>query len=363
MLATTVPLSANAQPGQTAPGNQGLQGGWAINDQGKITFDGSLSGHLDTMRDAGAGHVRINFRLGGCFQDWTSRGCSTADAPTARAVYDQIVTMATSAPYNLRVTGLLSNESWRGGQNQWIQGSSEATGGNGDNRYIQDFSVVAASLIAKHFRGSVDTWEVWNEPNAFTTPRGWPGKVTGGSYMYPSNFAWLLKRSYDQIKSVNPGATVISGGLFSYDADSGAAYLRATYTQGLAPRGPGWQPGATPFDGIGQHIYVDQGGRTTSANVSRMLQEVRVAYTEREGNNTPKRTYVTEIGWRSDGAVGPQGQADNLTTAYTTMAGTSYVARAFWFVAEDIPGQDPYGLADATGAPKPAFRAYQTYAR
>ena len=178
--------------------------------------------------------------------------------------------------------------------------------------------------------------------------------------MYPSNFAWLLNRSYTEIKRANPSATVISGGLFSFDGGSGADYLQQTYTQGRALAG--WSPAGAPLDAVGQHVYVDQGGATSPANISRVLDEVRGAYTAAEPGRPSLQTHVTEVGWRSD-TLGVQVQASNLRTAYQVFGNTRYVARAYWFVVRDTPGQAAYGLADEAGVPKPAFQAYQTYAK
>ena len=56
----------NPTPGLAAvsSGTQGLQGGWTVGDAGTLSFPHSLSGQLPIMRAAGAGWVRINFRLG-----------------------------------------------------------------------------------------------------------------------------------------------------------------------------------------------------------------------------------------------------------------------------------------------------------
>ena len=48
------------------------QSGWAIDNTGKIGFRHSLSSQFVLMQSAGAGWVRVNFRLGGCFKTWTT---------------------------------------------------------------------------------------------------------------------------------------------------------------------------------------------------------------------------------------------------------------------------------------------------
>lgn len=400
---------------QVSAGGQGLQGGWAVNDQGRIGFEHSVSSQFDAMQQAGAGWVRINFRLGACFRDWTARTrCSGADGRTALEVYDRVVEGARAR--GLRVVGLLSNESWPGGQAQWTANSAEATRrGTGDNAYIQDFAQKAVRSVVGRYRGSVDHWEIWNEPNAYTGLDG-TGTPTGGSFIHPSNFAWLLKRSYAEIKAIQPGTSsvVIAGSIFGHDPEgqvttavvggrrvpvtrrghlrgtrlergrpdpaapevaaitagncpstvpSGSDYLCSAYDLGIAKAG--WTR-PYPLDRVGQTLYVDQGGPTSGQKVSTFLQELRSAYAGREGATADqKRTVVSEIGWETKaGYVTPETQADNLRIAFQAFAATGYVERGFWFNVQDVPEANLYhGLTDGTGARKPAFGSYQTYAR
>jgi len=388
-----------------AHGHQGLQGGWAIDDSGHVNFVHSVTSELPYMQQAGAGAIRINFRLGACFSTWTAPGCSTADGANALAVYDTVVNTALSPPYDLQVIGLISNESWNGSQAQWTANNAENTSRSGDNTYIQNFATNAAGVLASHFAGRITTWEVWNEPNAWTSNPS-PTVFTGGTFIYPSNFAWLLKRSYAAIKSAEPGtsSTVISGGLFGHDAGgaampattvtgspttvvkhgnvasptrapggttatctssvpSGADYLCNTYTSGR--KNAGWKAGAYPLDRVGQHLYIDQSGTTSSSKISAYLQDVRNAYVAFEGSSTAKRTELTEFGWVANPSsatfsADAANQASNVTTAYTTFHSTPYVARADYFVAQDVPeGNVFYGLVEGDGTTyKPAFQSY-----
>src|SRR5258708_4707725 len=216
-LAVSAALGSDIGLSEAAQRNQGLQGGWAVNDSGQIQFTPSLSSEYAIIQQAGAGWVRINFRLGACFSDWTTptTTCqSTAYAQTASSIYDTVVNNALSN--HLTVLGLLSNESWPGTQADWTANNTENTGGDGSNTYIQVFAASAAGYLATHFAGKITQWEVWNEPNAWTSNPS-PGVYTGGSYIYPSNFAWLLKDSYTAIKNGNASDVVISGGLFGTD--------------------------------------------------------------------------------------------------------------------------------------------------
>jgi hypothetical protein len=231
----------------------------------------------------------------------------------------------------------------------------------------------------------ISQWEVWNEPNAWTTSPS-AGIYTGGSFMYPSNFAALLSQAKSAMtaKTANPAAIVISGGLLGLDAGghgrsglsngyksanasacpssvpSGGDYLCATYDMGR--KYDGWTNGHSPFDVVGQHLYINQGGSTTGNAVSKYLNDLRGVYESYGGEPAARQTQVTEFGW-SSGSVSLNTQAKNLQTAYQTFKGTPSIARAYWYRTQDLGvAADYYGLVDTNGGLKPAFSAYQKYA-
>lgn len=403
-LLSPQPSRAAARSRWVLPAGYGLQGGWAVDEVGNTGFAHSVSAALPLMQQAGAGWVRINFRLGDCFGDWVSTGC---DGRTALEAYDDVIRAAERQ--GLSVLGLISNESWRGEQPLWLENNAEHTGGSGDNDYLRTFSAGAAVPLVAYFEGRITLWEVWNEPNCYTAHDGARG-YSGGTFLYPSNLAWLLRHVYEDTRLAGiRGARFISGGLFSHDGaplaltitageivaavrqgsgglrgsqgqrggpqddemprgidltfdQGGAGYLAATYQYGRSLAGWGQVKarfGSYPLDGIGQHLYIDQGRATEGASIAAYLQVVRDAYVAFEGQETAKRTYVTEFGWQTH-AVAPALQASNLQVAYATFAETPYVAQAYWYAAQDIPAASSYyGLSCADGSPKPAFAAFQ----
>ena len=376
VLAILVSVLWIAPVAEAAQGSQGLQGGWAVDNDGNVSFAHAISTQFAWIQTAGAGWVRINFRLGDCFHDWTSVGCN---GKTALQTYDVVIASARSN--HLQVLGLLSNETWNGSPTDWTANNAEHTTGNGDNPYIQSFASEAAAILAAHFDGTsgplISDWEIWNEPNAWSSNPA-PGVYTGGSFIYPSNFAWLLSHSYRAIKAANPAAVVVSGGLyasvFSGHVDptpvpavgraacagavpSGADYLCRTYAQGIAHAG--WRAGAFPLDAVGQHLYVDQFGPASNDTITTYLQDLHAAYLAYEGARTNKKIDLTEVGWSTTDVVA-QTQAQNLRAAFAIFQKVSYVERAYWFDVQDLPEASLFfGLVDANGQPKPAFAAYQ----
>ena len=332
-------------------GDQGLQGGWAVDDHGNITFTHSLAKQLTFIQGAGAGWVRLNFRLGACFQDWTSTWCS---GKTGRDTYRQLMQQILAS--NLQILGVIANESWHGGQQDWTANNVEHNPDvNGENDYIDVFAESAAGVLVAAFP-EISQWEVWNEPNAWTSSPG-PGVYTGGTFIYPSNFAQLLSQSYAAIKAANSTATVLSGGLFCHDRDNGVQYLSSTYQMGTSHAG--WSAGSYPFDEVGQHLYIDQSVTTSTSRISTFFQQLRNAYLAYEGADSGKGTQITEVGWTTQ-QVSPAVQAQNLQIAYQTFQQTAYLNRAYWFSVQDVPeGHLFFGLVDTHGTHKPAFAAYQ----
>jgi hypothetical protein len=415
-LVVAVALVPSVSQAQSTTGNQGLQDGWAIDNNGSTAGWHLLIDEFGFMQEAGAGWVRINFRLGDCFRDWTTLvtqsdvNSGRCDPSTlgkrAQDQYDTVVSSALAR--NLKVLGLLSNESWNGSPEQWRANSAEQRQGSGDNAYIGGFASSAAGVLAGHFDGRhgplVSQWEIWNEPN------GTNDQPENGTFIYPSNFAWLLKRSYSAIKSANPQATVVSGGVLGLDQEelvikvapqvrgaiprvvkrrtytdpgstsgcpntlpSGSTYLCQTYYMGRTQAD--WRS-TIPFDDVGLHLYLDLGGTTAAAKISTFLRDVRQAYTFANGNSSVRRTQVTEFGWPTTAdwaepgsGLDPAVQAQNLRTAYQVFRQDTTVARAYWFRTQDLPW-DGYGLVTWTADTTPggegrkaAFSVYQQAAR
>lgn len=395
---------------------KGIQDGWAINDKCGVDFTEEVATHIV---ESGAKYVRINFRLSPLFPDWeTAVEVTDTGDPcnrTALSLYDEImVTVDRVDPdRQLTIIGLLSNESWHGSQSEWQANSAEREGGSGRNPYLEEF-VQSADLLIDHFRedGRILIWEIWNEPNAYTGYDPETGYI-GSSFIYPSNFAWLLRLVYPYC--ADAGVQCISGGVFGHDlvgldvmidgqrvtkkgnpvrpqyrvesqADSrdrrpipdpaepglddlsGATYLRDTYAAGSASAE--WPEikaefGTNPMDGFGQHIYVDQNvtmGGTSESKILDYLSSLRGVYAHNryEGKRTDKKTFLTEIGWATPNGPDQYGvQAQNLSTAYQASSSTSYVEAACWFQLRDNKSAGLYyGLFDADGRAKDSLTAF-----
>ncbi len=195
-------------------------------------------------------------------------------------------------------------------------------------------------------------WQIWNEENTtYFTAR--PN---------PRQYAALLKASNATIKAVDPGATVIIGGLLSRPAN-GAKFKGAVAAQKYLDALYKVKGVKATFDGVAVHSYVTNAGLLLP-----VLRELR-AIMRRHGDRKTS-TYLTEVGWGSGKGKGfgkgMSGQAKELSKAFNLMVKNRRklkLQRVHWFSLTDAgPGLcvfcDSTGLFTAAFDPKPSWFAF-----
>src|SRR5437870_4700387 len=208
---------------------------------------------LAALQSSGARMARIDLHVGG----------NASWSPPLIAAYRSAVNALDAA--GLQVIGLLGAGIVAGAsQEKWNTDNAE-NGGNGWNPFLDQYTSAARTVISAF--PQISHWEVWNEPNAWTNHTG--TVYTGGNYIYPSLYAALLGNLYPLVKSIQPSATVVTGGLFAHDNagvlsldTSGASYLDSVYNLVVSP---------LPFDVIGMHYYIDQTGSLVPVDLQRYL--------------------------------------------------------------------------------------------
>jgi hypothetical protein len=315
-----------------AAGPHGTQFGQPMDDSGNVLLTDEVA---QALADTGAGWVRVNFRLGPYSSD-------TAEWYTK---YDGIVNRLRSR--GLEIIGLMTNEAWPGGVSDWQANAYETTGGNGYNAYLENWCNFFKRAAA-HWKDQIKYWELWNEPDCLAT-------------IYPSNYGALLANAYDKVHTDGTDVKIISGGLCTgeTDPDDGDGFLDATYnvsinnTHWFSNMHTKW--GTYPLDHIGYHIYIDQWGSLNTTKMSNLLDGIRNTYVAYEGSNTPKKVWITEVGWQYNPNAPPYfcteaEQAANLTACINTANSKSYVRHVNWFFLQDVPSaQLWYGVFKSTG--------------
>jgi len=375
LFSATALVSISTAKAAAASTVAGMQDGWAV-DPGT---DAVLLTAAKAQEIGGGGGkwVRVPFRLG---------GHTTWDA-TLLAAYDQVVANCRNA--GLTIIGLVNHESWGGTQKDWTKNNNECAGASGDNTYIANYVNNAVLVLARryHPNSQVVNWEIWNEPDVWTSvnPASCPANATqiGGTYVYPSNFAWMLRRAFEGFKTNSlSNAKVISGGLLCADFtgtcdDSGRVYLTATYTKGKALAG--WDAikatyGSYPVDGWGQHMYVvgccrlddpalvNEPPFLSGANLYKFYLDCFYNAAVAADGSTTKKVFVTEWGWNTpSGGMSLDTQSFNSGVACDVYNTTAYIGAMTYFTLHDNSAAALfYGLRFEDDTAKPSWGTFCT---
>lgn len=104
---------------------------------------------------------------------------------------------------------------------------------------MQDFYDYVYAVAAR-YRGRVEAYQIWNEPNL---AREWGGRPPN-----PAEYVEMLKVGYQAVKAADPAAIVISAGMAPTTRSDDQAMPDIYFVQGL------YDAGAAPyFDALGVH--------------------------------------------------------------------------------------------------------------
>ncbi len=235
----------------------------------------------------------------------------------------------------------------------------------------QDFADYC-SAVATRYRGRIQAYQVWNEPNL---SREW-----GSLPPDPAAYTELLRVCHQAIKAADPNAIVISAGLAptgtsSPDAMPDADFLRGMYAAGAADyfdvlglNAPGFK--APPeLDPAEAESNLDYGGGRWFA--FRHVEDMRAIMVD-EGD-AAKQVAILEMGWTLDTvnpeyawfAVDEATQAEYLVGAYEYAAAnwqpwiglmtTIYIADWEW--QADTHEQWWWSIVLPDGTPRQAYYA------
>ncbi len=306
----------------------------------------AYAGYVD---QAGLGGLRLDFRI-------------DTETTWDQALFDQYdAFLAVAREHGLEVMGLIANEATTEGQASWNSGYEDGGADPGYGPYVQLFVDTAQTLFSR-YGGQIKYWEIWNEPNACTTCDSDAGPTkAGGTYILPLVYSKMIAEVFVQAQSTitSDGLHLVAGGLFAQDI--GGSFSPATdYAAEVYALGPwDWLQASYgrryPWDAFGYHLYIDQGGATTSAHLTQYLEAIEQLEAQ---NSDTSPLWITEFGWRSPAYVTDAQQASNIDTALTLFESRSEVGRTFVFKVDDY---DDYGIFDTSWNPKPAVATYQAH--
>jgi len=207
-------------------------------------------------------------------------GDGAADTISTWTKYDRIVDLTEA--YGLRLMARLSNPP------AWSRADPDA-GDHAPPDDLGDF-VNYAIAVAERYRGRINYYQIWNEPNIYPE---W-----GNRPIDPAGYVELLCRAYRALKAVDPEIVVLSGAIAptislnqSRDLND-VVFLQALYDQGgggcfdvLSAQGYGLRSGPT-----------DRRLRATSVNVTRHVYYRDIMVRNGDGH---KPIWLSEAAWNA----------------------------------------------------------------
>jgi hypothetical protein len=198
----------------------------------------------------------------------------------------------------------------------------------------------------------VRQWEIWNEENIVTFSR----------QPDPARFARLIRISGRLLHRLDPGSTVILGGLFGQPLQVPPNIESDVFLDGVYE-----SPGIERFfDGVALHPYVAEAGPMYA-----QIEDLRRVMRFHGDGGTP--LYMTELGWGSDGFEsrwerGPRGQARELDRSFAMLIENRArwrIGGVWWFSWADAFGScqfcDSAGLLTADREAKPSWYRFNAW--
>lgn len=218
-----------------------------------------------------------------------------------------------------------------------------------------DFQRFLRDLVTRYSAPPYDihVWEIYNEPDSVFGAQGYCFGTRGALY------ADSLRLAYEAIKSVDPTALVMFGGI-SYDffLDEGGSFDPAFLDDALAA-------GAGPyFDLFAFHYYPAFAERWNAFGPG-VAGKAAYLRSELARFGLDKPLALTEIGRPTHGPPSdPASYSQALTTRFVaealTLARVADLSPILWFTAVDKPDEPyQYGLYAAGYQPQPSFFAYR----
>ena len=212
--------------------------------------------------------------------------------------------------------------------------------------------------LAAHYNGQVAAYELWNEEDL---TRFWAGGED------PVGYTALLKAAYPAIKSADPAAQVVFGGL-SWDFKRSGNFLQRCYDAGAQGS----------FDVLGIHPYPDTDVDPNLVNWQTWYATAHNWMTQY--GDGAKQIWLTEFGINTSTAttaggawqagVSQQVQASMLTNALQILQTVPYVGvviyydlrNNYWGNDNPTSVEDNLGLLTTNFTPKPAYYAFKAFA-
>jgi polysaccharide biosynthesis protein PslG len=217
---------------------------------------------------------------------------------------------------------------------------------------LDDFARFAAAAVERYAPVGIEVWEIWNEPNSGLFWEPGPD---------PTRYAQLVERVTVAIRSIDPEARVVTGGLAPAPDDlpaelSPQQFLRQMYEV--------LEPGTV--DAVGIHPYsfpADPSDVSKHWNLFARLPEIHDLVIEAEGRSVS--LWLTEFGAPFD-EEDPDRQAEIVLEGVSCATQWPWVGAVFVYNLRDAtePSDEPgFGLIFDDGRQRPVWAELRAFLR
>lgn len=207
-------------------------------------------------------------------------------------------------------------------------------------RDVREWKEFVRTIVSR-YKGRINYWSLWNEPNSRTFFRGSLDQFIS-EVLIPGSRA---------LKEANPDAKVVGPDLAHLKGAKWDVWLEEILVKA-----------SDDIDIISHHCY-----KSKPRKVRKMLQGVVPPWDPPAVRRIIEKTgcvhkpfWLTEVGWRSN-KVGEDTQKDYLLKFLETSEKMGWIDKVFIYELKDSPLEPGYGLLRENLEPKPAFLALKAF--
>jgi hypothetical protein len=310
---------------------------------------------LQQARQLGVTRLRVNVLWNRVASAQANQRTAPAQVIYNWASYDSIVDAAAAYGIKVQMTVAGPAPAWANGKHR---------NGQYEGAYKPNARLYGQFIhdVALHFKGRVDRYSVWNEPN-------WPGWLAPYKAA-PRLYANLFRAGWVGVKSADPNAKVLFGELAPQERRGKSlaplTFLRRATRHGhFKADGLAHHPYAFTVAPNSRHAGPNDATMGTLGRLTHLLHSL--AHSRRlrtpQGGSLP--LYLTEYGYFARGprALGKRRQAAYLRKGFQMALHNPSVREMTQYVLVAPPGSGSWdtSLVGRTGAPSPAFNVLSSW--
>ncbi|WP_235658348.1 cellulase family glycosylhydrolase [Mycolicibacterium moriokaense] len=213
-----------------------------------------------------------------------------------------------------------------------------------------------AGQVAQRYAGKISAYEIWNEPNVYSS---WLPKPD------PAVYTQLLQAAYPAIKAADPNATVIGGVLMSTVGDGGnLAYNPVSYLQQMYADGAQGNFDALSFHPYHYTLPFSQGGPYGDASAINQMSLMHQLMID-NGDGT-KLIWASEYGEPTSAGATEDMQSSFIQDFLSSWSQIPYAGPSFIYTTRDVltgsPNpEDTFGVLRSDWTWKPAAYVIQQW--